>query len=75
MVQKAANFSSRETVINNTRHPLLIPLDPQYAPKAEWKETAFPDLNVLGKMPKAGTSQFYSILSTHSDAVPFHPNK
>jgi len=74
--ERAAKFSKDKLhlIQNSTLHPALFPLDIRYTPKQEWKETAFPDLNIIGR-PKAGTSQMYSILSSHPDAVAFHPNK
>jgi hypothetical protein len=53
-------------------HPVLTPLDPRYAPHPEWRHSAMADINIAGHA-KAGTSQLYTLLTTHRDTLPLHP--
>lgn len=74
LLKEHKTFKATRDEATASIHPSLIPLNPEYAPRSEWKQHAYPDLNIIG-IAKAGTSQLYKILSTHPDAVPFSKQK
>jgi hypothetical protein len=47
-----------------SHHPALVPMDRRYKSSPSWTDT-IADLNIVG-IPKAGTSQLYRILLSHS---------
>jgi hypothetical protein len=55
-------------------HPAFRKIQQQYQPKQWWKQLYFPDVSIAG-LQKAGSSQLYNILTSHSDMFNFHSEK
>uniref|UniRef100_A0A8J9SBQ8 Sulfotransferase domain-containing protein n=1 Tax=Phaeodactylum tricornutum TaxID=2850 RepID=A0A8J9SBQ8_PHATR len=66
-----APYKNMDLQLYHKPHPVLNPLDPKLRPKPEWGNTTFPDISVVG-FPKAGTTQLYNILVSHSEAEAFN---
>jgi Sulfotransferase domain len=56
-------------LVNN--FPAFRNIAKEYQPQGLWKQTHFPDVNIAG-LQKAGSSQLYNILTSHSDMYKFH---
>ena len=69
---RAKKGAHLDTVLFRGRHPALAPLLSEMAPMKIWATTTVADLNIAG-LPKAGTSHFYRILTTHAHATVFDP--
>jgi hypothetical protein len=54
-------------------HPAFSLLE-DFDPLDEWKTYNFPNISIVG-LPKAGTSQLYQILTSHTDLVRYHYRK
>ena len=72
LAKRRADQGAYQNTIYLDPHPALVPMLPENAPRTAWAQTSIPDLNIAG-LPKAGTSHFYKILSTHKQATVFDP--
>jgi hypothetical protein len=69
-LERVDSYAHKDT--RHQTHPGLYPIDPHARPHPEWRNTHFPDINVVG-LPKAGTTQLYNILVSHPRTVAFNP--
>ena len=78
MAQKRANHITKQQqilvdkIVNN--YDPFHNISTEYQPRPEWKYTNYPNINIIG-LPKAGTSQLYSILTSHSQLYKFKGSK
>lgn len=73
--KRAKHFRNMTQAIDEVKilavdHPAFRNISKPYQPWPAWKKAHFPDVSIAG-LQKAGSSQLYSILTTHSDMVPF----
>jgi hypothetical protein len=63
-----------EVRILAVNHPAFLNIPKQYQPQKMWKQSYFPYVSIAG-LQKAGSSQLYNILTSHSHMVKFHAEK
>jgi hypothetical protein len=66
-----ATASINEVRILVDRNPAFRNISKQFQPQPFWKQKYFPDVNIAG-LQKAGSSQLYNILTSHSNMYKFH---
>jgi hypothetical protein len=69
-----ATVAVEEVRILVDNHPAFRDIPQQYQPQQLWKQLYFPDVSIAG-LQKAGSSQLYNILTSHSDMFKFHSEK
>jgi hypothetical protein len=69
-VERAARGPFKVTETRRKPHPGLSPMAPQFQPDPAWRQSKFPDINIVG-LAKGGTSQLYKILVSHPETIPF----